>query len=530
MTKDATTPSPSLRVPRHAGPMLLIAIAIAAAYASTWSADYGFLDDYNLVNNSAHGDMRILRTCIEQGRPLDGLILYAVSKPIHHVATLSHARGLAQLFIVVVAWLIYAAMIRSAWPRAIAASLAVVCATLPAMQVYAAWAVEVAHPLAVAFAGAAAIAAAISGNANISPVKRRLLCVAAVAGLLCSLLIYQPAAMMFWVFIAIELFRPDESIAALSSRLLIVLRYAGIAAIALAAAGLAVRIGLHFQITPAFHHTDSAGGRATLIGRGDLRRYLLADLLDKENFLRHQVLPMALNLTNIDTNWWIAVAMSVLIATGLPIFVAMTSRRWELLPLAVALVPLAYLPNLIVTGDWPAFRTQVGIESLMAFFALLSLEGWWLLGWNIVQVPTSSAARRWLPAPPLAILAGASALAAAHVVTIYFVRPQTIEYRLAQSLLTDRELSAASSIQVIGADWSDSAAPAVYFEEFGQPSTYRPWGAVPMMELLLADQHPAYRNIPVNFVAPGAPDLPTTAGSLIIDMRPLRLFRDAARD
>jgi hypothetical protein len=222
----------------------------------------------------------------------------------------------------------------------------------------------------------------------------------------------------------------------------------------------------------------------------------------------------------------VAIAMALLIATGLPLFVWMTSGRWELLALAAVLTPLCYLPNLAVTGDWPAFRTQAAIESLMAFYALLSMQAWWWLGCRVLLAPSGLGARPWLSSRLMAVLAGSSVLAAGYFVTVYFVVPQTIEYRLAQSLLKDAKLSGGSRVELIGADWSDTAAPAVYFEEFGQPSSYRPWGGVPMIHLLLAERHPAYRDMPVDFVTPGTGDLPSAAGSIIMDMRQLRTFRN----
>jgi hypothetical protein len=47
-----------------------------------------------------------------------------------------------------------------------------------------------------------------------------------------------------------------------------------------------------------------------------------------------------------------------------------------------------------------------------------------------------------------------------------------------------------------------------------------------MIRLLLAERHPKYRDVPIVFVAPGAGGLPNDAGSIIIDMRQLRLFRN----
>jgi hypothetical protein len=126
--------------------------------------------------------------------------------------------------------------------------------------------------------------------------------------------------------------------------------------------------------------------------------------------------------------------------------------------------------------------------------------------------------------PLLALISTAAVLSAGYFVTVYFVQPQTVELRLAASLLDDQQLAGATRIELIGADWSDAAAPAVYFEEFGQPSSYRPWGGLPMIRLLLAAGHPQYRDLPVVFVSGDLPHLP---GSMIIDMRTLRQYRNA---
>jgi hypothetical protein len=518
MTSTISDDSFRRRFRTHAVPLCVIALAIGAAYASTWTASYGFMDDYNITFNSSQHHLRILQNCIAQGRPLDGVILNAVFGSIHTIAAIARARELGQLFIVIAAFVFYAAMVRTGWPRSLAAGMAVVCGTLPAMQVYAAWGTEVAQPLAAAAAGMAAILAASSGEAGIAAGRRWGLRSGAAASLLAAALIYQPAAMVFWVFAAIDLLRPNiarsdsiESTAGTSDLPRAAARYAIVAAVAMAGAAVALWWGLRHPV-PRLYPGESASERAALVG--------LHDLPDKWAFFR-TVVGMAMNLTNINTQSWVAVAVGLLIVTGLPLYARRGSGRWKLLAVAAALVPLTYLPNLVVKNNWPSFRTQVAIESLVALFVLMAMQGWWQIAAE--RLGSLSAARAWLPAIWMALLAGASVFAAADLVKVYFVRPQTTELGLAQHLLNAPELSAASRVKLIGADWSDTAAPAVYYEEFGQPSSYRPWAGVSMIRLLLAEQHPAYRDLPVDFSASA---LPAEPGAMIIDMRQLRGFRN----
>src|SRR5439155_12399563 len=77
----------------------------------------------------------------------------------------------------------------------------------------------------------------------------------AAALLLCALLTYQPAAMFFWVFAAIDVLRPSEQLARASRKLAESL---AVAAVALFFSYAAVRVGVHF-------YGGATSGRTNLV-------------------------------------------------------------------------------------------------------------------------------------------------------------------------------------------------------------------------------------------------------------------------
>ena len=46
------------------------------------------------------------------------------------------------------------------------------------------------------------------------------------------------------------------------------------------------------------------------------------------------------------------------------------------LALAAILLPLTYLPNLLVAENWSTYRTQVALTSLLWFYTAMALIGW----------------------------------------------------------------------------------------------------------------------------------------------------------
>jgi hypothetical protein len=226
------------------------------------------------------------------------------------------------------------------------------------------------------------------------------------------------------------------------------------------------------------------------------------------------------------TNLWVLrpnlLAGAVLAtAIGACLFLTFRERedRWLSLGVAFALVPISYLPNLVVVENHSSFRSQPGLAALFFLFYML-----------IVHKPLRS--RR---APFTIIMVVATTCAcfiARHNVVNYMVRPQVRELQLVRNTL--RELPRRYG--VIGlrkAGFTDSLAPAVFGDEFGYPSTALPWSFIEITHLVLREQQAPGSPIPdlvdvlgaANRDAPAAP--PTVTPDTVIDWgEVLRAERD----
>ncbi len=118
------------------------------------------------------------------------------------VDNLRFVRILSVLGIVALALLLYWALVRSKIARLPAALLALLVCTMPPFQLYAAWATTFAIPWAALLAGCASLLAVAGTDAPRQHYDRL---VWATALLVAAFLTYQPAAMFFWVLLAVAL-------------------------------------------------------------------------------------------------------------------------------------------------------------------------------------------------------------------------------------------------------------------------------------------------------------------------------------
>src|SRR5919204_4673708 len=221
-----------------------------------------------------------------------------------------------------------------------AALIAVFVCSLPTFQVYGSWAVLFSAPLAALLAGGASLfaVAAVDGPRNL--MRDRLL--GAVALLLAGLLTYQPGAMFFWVFFAVALVGALES----SDRALRLVRtHFAVGGVALVLAYAEIKF------------TVLVMGDET---RGAARNHLTHDVAGKARWFFDEPLYRSLNLFDLTPSRWFAALVAVVAAGGMLLWLLRRGARPLLYAVvAVILVPLTYLPNLVVTESWAAYRTQV---------------------------------------------------------------------------------------------------------------------------------------------------------------------------
>ena len=151
-----------------------------------------------------------------------------------------------------------------------------------------------------------------------------------------------------------------------------------------------------------------------------------------------------------------------------------------ILALIVSLVPL-----MVTAENWPSNRIRVASQIWFVFVALVAMIGF---GTTIAR---ATLRRRLSPHLITILVVAGSAVVVVHgfvLVRDYMVTPQSAEYEAARAVV--RELpNGQDPITVEQADWTNSLAPSVQFDEFGLPSSAAPWVPVPFVTLLWQETH-----------------------------------------
>lgn len=442
---------------RHASLPLYFAI-LSVTYASTLTVPYAFSDTYMVLARALHRDLwdsQIMM--VLGGRPLLALVTSLYFPYVHTIAELRWIRLLGLLGLALFAS-IYAAMLRrQGVPSALAWGLPVLTACLPPFQVYVAWAVCAPYTWAAALAGLAFVAL----ERDLSQPWRMGL---SVIALLAAILLYQPAAMTFWVFAAS---------AWLTGR-----RSPSVTSIVTAGAVMGIAMALDFalvELLPGLFFSAN-------MGRTHLATHLVAKLV----WFVHTPLREAANLTSIVPSTTVALTVLAWITAGLALYWRRRGMAalW-FAALALALIPLSYLPNLVVAENWASYRTQVALTSLLLLYAALALIGW--LQWLHISRAVTGI---------VVAAAGTAVFMAADTVTREFALPQKEEWLLVKQALARPPAATAAHLYLRLASWQDHLAPVSRWDEFGLPSTSRPPVVAPMAWLLAhMDGVAAARNV-----------------------------------
>lgn len=486
-----------------------------ACYSSVWLTAYGFLDDYAILAESLQGEADIRQLVVAAGRPTYALLLALTFPLLHSVADLRYIRLLGVLGLALLSWRVYRTLVRAGWGEVRAFLLALVVVMMPAFQVYAAWATTAFHAYAALLAGGAwAVAERALTAQRLAPAW-------SLAGgaslLLLALTIHQSAALFFWVFAAVMLCKPDITLAEMKQRFL---WYNTVVFI-----GLTLGFGLH-----------KLGTTLYPVALEPARTRLTHDVWGKVLWFVDHPLKDALNISRLSSDWWLALPVAAFMVGGLVCFFRgdIKARLWQLL-IALAVLPLAYLPNLVVTENWSSYRTQAALTSLVVLYIFVACWGY----------------RRCFPqGVPVTILttilglaALASGLAASSNVTAYFVAPQWQEWHFLRAQLARADLSQAHHLYLIASTWQRTLAPGVRYDEFGFPSSAAPWTLKPMVYLFLRERYPEHRYSATNLtsaetswvvgktspgqakiaidLAPPTGDIHPSPDALVLDMRQL---------
>jgi len=476
---------------------VLLAGVLLLCYASVLVTPYAFLDDYFILAEGIRGEGGTRTQVIASGRPTYAFLLHLAFHAMRDIGDLRYLRLLGVLGIALLAWSFYRTLVFAGWDEYLSLLLSVFVVTMPPFQVYASWATTAFYPFA-ALAAGGAVHVAERAFSEPRPLLRWGLVGGAVLLMLIALTIHQSAAMFFWVFAAILLFKPDATLPDTVRRLL---WYSGIVF-----AGLILGFGMYKLGTTLYEH-------ALL----PTRSHLIQDVWEKALWFFRYPLMNAFNLAKLSPKRWLALVVVFFIIGGLiQYFRGKAGERLWQIGIAAALLPLSYLPNLMIAENWSSYRTQSALTSVVVMYAFLALWGYS----RILRRPTATLFLTVM----LGFAALGSSLLAAYNVDAYFARPQLLELNFMRGQLTRQDLTQASSIYIIGAKWQDSIAPAVRYDEFGFPSSAASWVPRPAVYLLLRELSPERSSLPLELAPVDGPVSPPPT-ALIVDMRKLSSLR-----
>ncbi len=506
----STRPGPVKRFVPSFLVFALFLIFFLLCYASVLSTDYGFFDDYPVIDPDSQ-ELRINKM-ISEGRPLYALITHVYLQMEPGIEDLRYARLFGIFGISLLGLSLFNIFVREGCDKFQSFCVGVIiCSTLP-MQVYVAWGITSPFPFAAFISGFAFLLcnrAFDEGNLFL----KLLIATGSILMMLIALLIYQSAAMFFWCFSAIFFLMKSKPLYDIFRRLawsLLIFTFA-------MSLGLIV-YKLGTILTP------------NIPRRGDF----VQNIPDKVVWFLSEVLPNSLNFSLLSPSSWffpnistilssfhraidisIAGIVAVIIAGGLVLYFQGTVKeRLCKLGIAASLMVLSYSPNLIVENSYAAYRTLSSITSVVVIYVYLAFRGYIHHRYSIFSSIRINIA--------IGCVATIFSLLAAYHVYTYFVAPQARELAIMRSQLAKGELSQVQSILVVRPDgWKDTLAPLMRYDEFGMSSSSPGWTIPHMVRLILRETAPKYVALPVIVVSPDHPtELPFD--SFVVGMRNLK--------
>jgi hypothetical protein len=558
---------------------LIAPVVALVAYLPAVVVPYAFMDDYFVLGWRQGLGGEFFKTATSFGRPLHALFLRGAFSLATDIDSLRFVRVLGLLGLMLLAVLLYYALRQAGLGPWLSAGICVSVVSLASFQIYVAWASTFEAPYAAILGGLAwlRLRSAFGLRDRASFIRR-----AEAAGLLlCALLTYQPTAMFFWVFAAIDVLRPAEQIARAARKFGESL---GVAAIAMFSSYAAVRVGVHF-------YGGATSGRTNLVH----------DFVGKARWFWNEPLVNGFGMFGLVPTVTVALAIAIVAAVGILLLHAESGwGAFGFLGLAAGLIPLSYLPNLAVSEQFASYRSIGALATLLTLYLWLGLwgiarslmassahQGTKLVAVRMVALALAAllsfvslaliilplshivdsapgspvsidtltnwpefvafgllfvifagiglsgagSSRQRLGAPAiatgvLALVAFAltGALVAARDVTTLVVRPQSAELQMLRSALDNPRAHLAQRVVFVKPNWSQGAAPLLRYDEFGLPSTYFPWVPNPAVLLVLGDR-PRGRPQPMIEVLPWdarAPAAQAGPGDVFVDMRKLR--------
>jgi hypothetical protein len=455
-----------------------IGIAIFAIFLPVIIVPYAFTDDYPILfiadhlGSSPQFGNSIADTVAVSGRPFAGLLDQLFFSTAGTIDNLRYVRLFGVVGIVLLALLMHWSLVRSRIKPAPAALIAVLVCTLPAFQVYGSWTVLFNAPYASVLGGGASLLAVAAIDAPPNLVIDRI--VGSIGLLLTGLLIYQPAAMFFVVFLAIALVgaAPDAGRA-----FRLVRTHVGVAFVALVFAFLATKLAIHI-----------VGKSAPNAERSSLTH----DVVGKVRWFFELPLYRSLNLFDITPSHWLAAVVATVAAGGIVLLLRRqcSNTSWLYSGIGLLLIPFCFLPNLVAAENSVTFRPEVSISALIALYACLGVLGVWLTIRDLLEPRVS--ARTLTVAESLALVMSTAvvvtgAFVAARNVTTLFVVPQTTELRMIRSQVAALPAE-PSHVGFVNTGHFGGMTNLVLGDEFGLPSSTQSFTLEPFVILILREE------------------------------------------
>jgi hypothetical protein len=424
-------------------------------YGPCISTTFAFSDDYSIIweiKNNHYSD--IILFCSEGGRLVYGLyfIIWSFISNINDFVWLRSfcIAGLAALA------LLFTEEIKekTKLPLFLTVGVSALIGLTPSMQVFASWGVCAIQPWAAWIAGLS-YRSLERTNRPIWQSK-----IISLFLLLISISIYQPAAMIFWCLAAISwLF--TENARSLPKQFFVALSIMGMA--------MATDYGLAKLLPEILFSTSNSVPRTALA----------TNFIQKILWFINEPLVDAFNFPRIVNDKFYAYWAELFTAIGLLIyfFKHRSFIFWKIF-LVLALIPLTYLPNLLVQENWVSYRTQIALTTLVVIYEVMAVVGWLSL----------FRLKKYIPVVILMAVIICGWQAHRHVVT-EFAKPQVRELMAVDYYLRKIQCTNAQSVYLVPSTWMSSFAPLVRYDEFGLPSSAQPWSLQGMAWLILKKQH-----------------------------------------
>ncbi|HUE71456.1 MAG TPA: glucosyltransferase domain-containing protein [Pirellulaceae bacterium] len=486
----------------HALAAVLLTAVVGIGYGSCVTGMVGYADDYWLLWQWREEPARVLDVWNSAGRFVTATLFPLLWGDANTIGDLWRPRLAAVVGIDLLAIGIYATMRRMDYSWSFSLAMAGLTALLPTFAVYAAWATCSGH----VYGCLAALAAFAIVDMRWKQRPAWMIPALMLGGIVAetiALCIYQPAGMFYIV------------------PCLLALASTGMAAWSWAAT---LRVGIHAAVLiaamcAAIVIFKSSAGEAEGIDLARRGNVTSDPFLKAARFVAQ---PLAQSCQPFGfTNHWHNASRIALAFVCLGILVPLgTFARLEgsvpnrLLRTAglLALIPLAYLPHLVVAADFFPYRTRAAIAPAVLFVLLLAAAG------GIRYLFREESRRRVVQQVALAAVACVALIAARYHVTHGFLVPSQIEWAIVRAEVL-REAGRDKKPEQIVFLMPDSSRPIArrfVYDEFGYVSSSHPWTCRGMTGLAVVDVAPqsldALRTARFVEVAAGSP-LPQTSGA-----------------